>query len=339
MTALTPPVSVLVPCFEDAPFLEEALASVAAQTFPDFEVVISDDASTDDSPAIAAGWAARDPRFRLLRHAEHAGMTGNWNRALAAAHGELVAKLDADDLWRPETLARLAEALRSAPGVLAAFCRTEVVDESLAPLGEWPGDAALARAGIDPLAPLVARGQRFWLLSFEDVQLWHSNAFLLPRAELACLGGFDARWGCAADTALLLRLLAEDRPVAHVPYAGVLYRRRSGSVSARFEARGWKALEALLVRLDALARDGRRFAPLPRAVRQAWWQAWVNLRRLCAERALWEGMPAAQRATLAREAARARRPPLPVRVEGWLRLQGWRARAALRGPSPAGDRT
>ncbi|HVS10406.1 MAG TPA: glycosyltransferase [Planctomycetota bacterium] len=329
MVAPLPKVSVLVPCFNDGRFLGEALASIAAQSFGDFEVVVSDDASSDDSAAIAEAWAARDPRFRLLRNAENLGMTENWSRALAAARGELVAKLDGDDAWRPDTLKRLLEALDSARGVLAAFCRAEVGDESLGALLAWPGDSALARAGIDPLMRRLDRGGRFWLLSLGDAQLWHSNAFLLRRADLEQLGGFDERWSCAADTALLLRVLAEDRPTAHVPYAGVLYRRRAGSVSARFEERGWKALEAELVRLDALARDGRRFAPLPRTARQAWWQTWRNFRGLRRDEALWSGMPERLRRKLKGAAARVVPPPLPIRAEGWLRLQGWRARAAI----------
>ena len=338
MAPSLPQISVLVPCRDDASTLDEALASIAAQTWRELEVVISDDASSDDSPRIAEAWTARDPRFRLLRHPTHLGMTENWNRALAAARGELVAKLDADDLWREETLARLRAELDADAGLLASFCRVEVRADGESSCALWPGEAALRAAGFPPEEGHVVRGRALWLASLADVQLWHSNAFLVPRSELARLGGFDVRWSCASDTALLLRLLATDRPVAHVPYPGVVYRRRPDSVSARFERAGWKALEGWLVRLDALARDGRRFGPLPRAARQAWWQAWRSSRRAAGDGALWRAMPEPLRGKLAAALAVSAPPPAAVRLEGWLRLQGWRLRRRVArdaAPEPA----
>jgi glycosyltransferase involved in cell wall biosynthesis len=324
-----PQISVLVPCRDDQATLAEALASLAAQSFGEFEAVVSDDGSRDASPEIAAAWAARDPRIVLLRHAASAGMAANWNRALAAARGARIAKLDADDLYRPGALAALAAAFEATPGLAASFCRVEVEEGGRRSTSAWPGEGALRAAGFPPEEPHVARGRALWLASLADVQLWHSNAFLVPREELLARGGFDERWSCAADTALLLRILGEDRPVAHLPEVGVVYRRRAGSVAARFAAGGWKALEVALVRLDALARDARRLAPLPRAARQAWWQAWRNLRTFASDRALWRAMPAELSAKLARECARAVPPPAAVRIEGWLRLRAHRARARL----------
>jgi glycosyltransferase involved in cell wall biosynthesis len=326
MASSHPPISILVPCFDDAAFLDEALASIAAQTRGDFEAIVADDASSDDSAAIAGAWAARDPRIRLLRSERNLGMTENWNRALAAASGDLVAKLDADDLWRPRTLELLSAEFGRQQNLLAAFCRVEVAAGGESSCALWQGEQALRAAGFAPEEAHVARGRVFWLLSLADVQLWHSNAFLAPRRELASLGGFDERWSCASDTAVLLRLLAENRPVAHVPYPGVVYRRRAGSVSAQFEEHGWKALEALLVRLDALARDGGRLSPLPRAARQAWWQAWRSLKQLTLREEIWHDMPERLRHKLERNLASVVPPPLAVRLAGWARLQLWRIR-------------
>lgn len=326
-----PEISVLVPCWNDGSYLDQALESIAAQSFREFEVIVSDDGSTDDSPAIAAAWAARDPRFRSLRHAENVGMTENWNRALAAARGRFVAKLDADDAWRPELLRTLHLALDQEWPPLAAFCRAVECDETLSPVAPWHGEAAFAPAGLDVGSRLELRGPELWRLSLGEHQLWQSSAFLIRREDLVALGGFDARWSCAADTALQLRLFAVDRTFAHQPYVGVLYRRRSGSVSHRFEAAGWKSQEALLVRLDALARDARRFAPLPRAARQAWWQSWQSLREIVREKPLETAAPERTRGKLAAALAQARRPPLAVRIEGWLRLEAWRLRRALGG--------
>jgi glycosyltransferase involved in cell wall biosynthesis len=321
-----PEISVLVPCWNDGRFLDEALASIAAQSHRDFEAIVADDGSTDDSPAIANAWAARDQRFRVVR-GEHAGMTENWNRALAAARGRFVAKLDADDAWRPELLRTLHLELDVEQPPLAAFCRAVECDESLSPIAAWHGEAAFAPAGLEVGARLELRGRDLWRRSFGEHQLWQSSAFLMRRDELSGVGGFDARWSCAADTALLLRLFAAERTFVHQPYVGVLYRRRPDSVSATFETAGWKSFEGVLVRLDALARDARRLAPLGRELRQVWWQSWRSMLEAADRPALWESMPANVRAKLEQAIRGARRPPAAVRLEGWLRLQAWRLRA------------
>jgi teichuronic acid biosynthesis glycosyltransferase TuaG len=106
---MTPPasplVSVVTPAWNAAATLPATLASVAAQTFADWELLVADDGSTDATPALAAAWAARDPRIRLLP-GPHEGPAGARNRAIRAARGRFIAFLDADDRWRPEKLAR-----------------------------------------------------------------------------------------------------------------------------------------------------------------------------------------------------------------------------------------
>jgi teichuronic acid biosynthesis glycosyltransferase TuaG len=102
---MTPLVSVITPAFNAAATLPATIASVGAQTFPGWEMLIADDGSTDGTAAIAAVWAARDPRVRPLP-GPRAGPAGARNRALRAARGRFIAFLDADDRWRPEKLAR-----------------------------------------------------------------------------------------------------------------------------------------------------------------------------------------------------------------------------------------
>src|SRR5437868_2369150 len=109
--ASDPLVSVLVPAFNDAAFLAEALDSVLAQDVYSLEVIVSDDASTDGTLDVARAYAARDGRVRVLVNAENLGMTRNWNRALAEARGEFVLKLDADDAIKPGTLGQMLEAM------------------------------------------------------------------------------------------------------------------------------------------------------------------------------------------------------------------------------------
>jgi glycosyltransferase involved in cell wall biosynthesis len=89
--------------------LPDTLATVRAQTLTDWEQILVDDGSTDDSPAMVEAVAAEDPRFRVLRTSCNGGPSLARNLALEAARGRFIAFLDADDLWHPEKLARSVE--------------------------------------------------------------------------------------------------------------------------------------------------------------------------------------------------------------------------------------
>ena len=106
-------VSVLIPAFNAQATLLQTLQSVERQSFGDLEVIVVDDGSRDDTARIAADFAARDTRFRLVRQA-NAGAAAARNAALALARGEWIAPLDADDLWHPDKLARQVQCLKAA---------------------------------------------------------------------------------------------------------------------------------------------------------------------------------------------------------------------------------
>lgn len=120
----SPRVSVVLPVFNGAYFLREAVESVLAQDYQDFELLVVDDGSTDASRSIAKDYAARDPgRVRYLEHPGHAnrGTTFSRNLALKYARGELVAFIDADDRWRTAKLADQVAILDAVPQVDAIF--------------------------------------------------------------------------------------------------------------------------------------------------------------------------------------------------------------------------
>jgi len=336
---LTPAISVLVPAHDDAPYLEANLASLAAQSFGDFEAIVADDASADATPEIARAWAARDARFRLSRVEVNVGMNRNWNRALAEARGDRVIKLDADDAMAPQALARLHAEHARESALLFAACRTLDCDLELRPRGLYRGDLGLRRHGLDPERPHLRRGLDWLRLCFDDVQLWHSCAQMYRRDDLAALGGWDERW-IASDTDLILRALALDRPVAHVPEPGILYRRRGGSSSDREHRTGAARLEANMIALRSLAANRRRLRPLGRPLRQNWWRIWRRFLADSRDAAAWGALSEARRAALRELERETRRlpPPLAVRLEGKLRHLAWRGKRALSGaPSPPSE--
>jgi glycosyltransferase involved in cell wall biosynthesis len=208
-----PAVSIVLPTFNQARWLDGAIESVRRQTFADWELLVVDDGSTDDTPAVVARHAG-DGRIRHLpgRRAERAAAR---NRGIAASTGELVAFLDADDRWLPEKLARQVEALAAAPA--ASFCYTLArfvdADDRPLPIRKPPhavrGDLfpALMRANLIIIASVVAR-----------------------RRCLDEVGGFDETlpvYGCE-DWDIWLRL-ARRHPVTVVDDELTLYRVHAGN--------------------------------------------------------------------------------------------------------------
>lgn len=126
----TPRVSVLIPTYRYARYLAEAVDSVLAQDFGDFELLISDDCSGDGSREIMEAYAARDPRVRIHIHAENIGMVRNWNWCLTQARGEFVKYVFGDDrLARADALGKMVAMLDAhADAALAASAR-ELIDE------------------------------------------------------------------------------------------------------------------------------------------------------------------------------------------------------------------
>ena len=115
-----PTISVCIPTYNGADFLAETLASVAAQTFADFELLVVDDGSSDDTIAIAEAFAATESRARIIRNAERAGSSAaNANRCAVQARGDWIKFLFQDDLMAPTCLATMLEAGQRGPLVIA----------------------------------------------------------------------------------------------------------------------------------------------------------------------------------------------------------------------------
>ena len=114
----TPFISVVVPVYNAAPWLPAALASLCGQTFTDFEAVLVDDGSTDDSAALCADFCRREPRFALIRQA-NAGPSEARLTGIRAAKGEYITFMDSDDLLAPGHLEQLAAAARQGHDLCA----------------------------------------------------------------------------------------------------------------------------------------------------------------------------------------------------------------------------
>lgn len=118
---MSPTVSFVVPCYNLAHYLGECVQSILDQTFTDFEVLIMDDCSPDDTPAVAHSF--RDPRVRYVRNDPNLGHLRNYNKGIGMAQGKYVWLISADDrLRKPYTLMRYVEVMEKQPSVGYLFC-------------------------------------------------------------------------------------------------------------------------------------------------------------------------------------------------------------------------
>ena len=124
-----PTVSVVMPVRNAMPFLDQAIESILAQTFEDFELIVGDDASSDGSTDRLRDWAARDNRIRVMRRDTPSGFAGSSNWVAASARADLIARMDADDISHPERLARQVEAMVAHPRAVLVATVWEGIDE------------------------------------------------------------------------------------------------------------------------------------------------------------------------------------------------------------------
>lgn len=268
-------VSAIIIFLDAERFLDEAIASVFAQTYTDWELLLVDDGSTDGGTAIARRHAARAPdRVRYLEHPGHAnrGMSASRNLGIGAARGTYVGFLDADDVWLPTKLAEQVAILRGHPEAAMVYGRTLIWHG-------WTGrpeDVARDHTmdlGV-PADRLVAPPRLFFVLLENKAQSPTTCNALIRRDVLDRVGGFvDAFRTLYEDQVLFFKIhLAWPVYVASTCWAR--YRQRSGSynVVSSMDAyhRGRRPLLEWLAAYVAEQGWGPE-SDVARAVRRASW--------------------------------------------------------------------
>ena len=124
---MNPLISVCIPTYNGAKYLKECLDSVLTQTLTDFEILIVDDRSSDNTVDIAQEYANRDPRIRVIVNERNLGLVGNWNRCVELAKGEWIKFVFQDDLIEPQCLEKMLAA--SKPNVPIIACRRQFLFE------------------------------------------------------------------------------------------------------------------------------------------------------------------------------------------------------------------
>jgi glycosyltransferase involved in cell wall biosynthesis len=126
-----PLVSVLIPSYNSGKYLDDSVGSILVQSYSNWELIISDDCSTDDSFQIAQKYASKDKRIKAFKNAKNLGISGNMNKALKQCNGKYIAILDADDWSYPYRLKEQVEAMESNEKIVACSGWFDICDEEL----------------------------------------------------------------------------------------------------------------------------------------------------------------------------------------------------------------
>ena len=219
------PVSVCVPTYNGAAFIEETLRSIVNQSYQDFELLIVDDGSTDNTLEIVQSFS--DPRIQLHRNPERLGIPGNWNRCLFLARGEYVCVFHQDDVMLPENLERKVQLLSADPtlGFVHSAVETLVDESAPSSFADWIEDATedTVWGGPEYFRTLLLRGNRVC-----------APTAMARRRALLEQGGFDRDLGFACDYAMWLRLCLTYR-VGFLASPLVRYRWHGGNASHAYQ--------------------------------------------------------------------------------------------------------
>jgi len=177
-----------MPVFNGERFLSEAINSILAQTFADFELLVMDDGSTDGSLAIARSYT--DPRLRIISEA-HYGLVSTLNRGICESRGEYIARMDADDISDPQRFERQIACLDAQHSTVMVGCRARIINAAGHLISDYPAP------------PVEGRGL--------VLSLYRSNPFvhgsvMLRRKPVASVGGYRTAFLTTEDYDLWLRL-------------------------------------------------------------------------------------------------------------------------------------
>jgi glycosyltransferase involved in cell wall biosynthesis len=281
-------VTVIALCYNHARFLADCLNSIAAQTFQAFQLVVLDDCSRDDSPALIEAWLAQHrPDAVFIRHQQNAGLCKSLNEALAHAQGRFISMIATDDAWEPDKIERqLAAAQAASDQVAVVYSDASRMDEAGNRLpkdfidSHTPGctrpsgrifEELATRNFIPAMATLIRRqallavGGYDEQLAYEDYDMWLR---LADRHEFLYLPAVLARYRIVS-TSMVRTVFAKQTP--HYNYSVCLIcmkwlpgRLLNAEQRVAWVKRLWDAAYGLYVAND------------PRARRCLWWAAWYG---------------------------------------------------------------
>ena len=209
---MTPAVSIVIPCYNQSRYLPLSIRSVQAQSWPDWEIVLVNDGSTDDTAAVAAQFS--DSRIRYI-YQDNQGLSAARNTGIRAAQGRYLAFLDSDDEWEPDFLEKCVQALESNPSLAGVYTRNIFIDQD---------GQVLPHIGGEMVAPAAFRNRTL------EGGYFPPNSVLVATAVVRELGLFDITLTSEEDWDLWLRI-SERYTMQAIAQPLARYRSYTGSMS------------------------------------------------------------------------------------------------------------
>jgi glycosyltransferase involved in cell wall biosynthesis len=251
-----PRVSVVMSVYNGLPYLSEAVESILDQTFTDFEFIIIDDGSTDDTTAVLQRYADRDSRIRFIEQ-ENRGHAPSLNRGIEAAKGEYIARMDSDDISLPRRFQLQVEHLDANPECVLVGGEAQAIDSdgnTLDGMSQQPRRANANKADIqydhDNIDKALLGGK--WAFIHPSV--------MMRKEKVYEIGGYKERFDPAEDLDLFIRL-SEAGKVQNIPQTILKYRCHSGQLSRTSSSQRY------LINLVRRKAHIRRNIPLPEDLR------------------------------------------------------------------------
>ena len=244
-----PLISVIMANYRGAGHIAAALTSVLSQSLVDMEVIVSDDASPDESVEIVRRVMATDRRVSLIESTQNRGPAAARNAALHVARGEWIAIVDSDDLVHPQRFERLLATARDLDA--------DAIADDLLFFSDTPSDAKTLLGNHANKAPLLVSPEHFVRSAMSDLP---SLGYLKPLFRRSALGRitYDESVRIGEDYDFVLRFLLQGNRFYVVPEPLYLYRRHDGSVSHRLSEAD---VEAMIANHEAFVQSHGPFAP------------------------------------------------------------------------------
>ena len=210
-----PVISILLPAYNCMQFLSQTIDSLLNQTFADFELLIINDGSTDDTEQVIKSY--KDARIRYIKNEVNSGLIYSLNKGIDLAAGKYIARIDADDLALPQRLELQKKWLDDHPLTAVVGCTVQMIDEQNKGLGLWKDDQQTTTfKAIKAMMP--------W-----ENCLAHPSVMI--RTELAIQYKYDGNQQHTEDYDLWLRMLADGLIIEKVPQNLLLYRVHQSSIT------------------------------------------------------------------------------------------------------------
>ena len=272
MTDRMPKVSVCMPAYNTAPYVSQAIASVLAQRFEDFELVVCDDASSDETLDVCRQY--EDARLRIECSEHRLGQSGNWNRCIELARGEYVMLLHADDELLPGCLEQTAAVLDANDDVGLVHSTVQHVDET--------GDPLTLQQLLD--YELIDRDELILRRLLLEGCIINPAGVLVRRSAFAAAGPFTDQIVWGVDWHMWTRI-ALRFPLAYLPQPLAIYRQHLSSGTTAVMTSGRNALDETWA-IDDVFRDIERLRPglshlKAAAIRGVAHRTWCHAERLC----------------------------------------------------------